>query len=105
MNEDLEQLLQNLKLKTVAAHFDEMLAAAEQNGTPVQTLVTQLLRAEWACPPGEGAAGTHRPRGLPGSLDPGILPVQTAEGRQGTSDPHLCRTGLHPQGREHRVHR
>jgi DNA replication protein DnaC len=47
MNEDLEQLLLNLKLKTIAARFDEMLAAAEQNGTPVQTLLTQLLRAEW----------------------------------------------------------
>ena len=47
MNEDLEQLLLNLKLKTIAARFDEMLAAADQNGTPVQTLVTQLLRAEW----------------------------------------------------------
>ena len=47
MNEDLEQLLQNLKLKTIAARFDEMLAAAEQNGTPVPTLIAQLLRAEW----------------------------------------------------------
>jgi len=35
MNEDLQQLLQNLKLKTIAARFDEMFAAAEQNGTPV----------------------------------------------------------------------
>ena len=47
MNEDLQQLLANLKLKTLAARFDEMLAAAEQNGTPVATLFTQLLRAEW----------------------------------------------------------
>jgi DNA replication protein DnaC len=47
MNEDLEQLLENLKLKTIAARFDEMLAAAEQNGTPVPTLIAQLLRAEW----------------------------------------------------------
>jgi DNA replication protein DnaC len=47
MNEDLEQLLQNLKLKTIAARFDEMFAAADQNGTPVPTLLTQLLRAEW----------------------------------------------------------
>ena len=30
MNDDLEQLLQNLKLKTIAARFDEMFAAAEQ---------------------------------------------------------------------------
>jgi DNA replication protein DnaC len=47
MNEDLQQLLQNLKLKTVAAHFDEMLAAAEANGTPTPKLFSQLLRAEW----------------------------------------------------------
>jgi hypothetical protein len=47
MNEDLEQLLQNLKLKTIAARFDEMFAAAEAAGTPVPTLITQLLRAEW----------------------------------------------------------
>ena len=47
MNEDLQQLLHNLKLKTIAARFDEMLAAAEQNGTPVPKLFAQLLRAEW----------------------------------------------------------
>jgi len=47
MNDDLEQLLRNLRLKTVAARFDEYLAAAEQDGTPVSTLLTQLLRAEW----------------------------------------------------------
>jgi DNA replication protein DnaC len=47
MNEDLKQLLQNLKLKTIAARFDEMLAAAEQNGTPIPTFMAQLLRAEW----------------------------------------------------------
>jgi hypothetical protein len=47
MNEDLQQLLQNLKLKTIAGRFDDMLAAADQNGTPVPTLFTQLLRAEW----------------------------------------------------------
>lgn len=47
MNEDLQQLLSNLKLKTIAARFDEMLAAAEQNGTPTAKLFAQLLRAEW----------------------------------------------------------
>ena len=47
MNEDLQQLLQNLKLRTIAARFDEMLADAEKNGTPVATLVAHLLRAEW----------------------------------------------------------
>jgi hypothetical protein len=47
MNEDLQQLLENLKLKTVATRFDEMWAAAETAGTPVPTFFTQLLRAEW----------------------------------------------------------
>ena len=47
MNEDLQQLLQNLKLRAVAARFDEMLAAAEKDGTPIPMFITQLLRAEW----------------------------------------------------------
>jgi DNA replication protein DnaC len=47
MNEDLQQLLQNLKLHTIAARFDEMLAAAELNGTPIPTFMAQLLRVEW----------------------------------------------------------
>jgi DNA replication protein DnaC len=47
MNEDLHQLLVNLKLKTVAARFDEMYAGAETAGTPIPTFFAQLLRAEW----------------------------------------------------------
>lgn len=47
MNEDLQQLLANLKLKTIAARLDEYLVVAERDGTPVATLLTQLLRAEW----------------------------------------------------------
>jgi len=47
MTEELQQLLANLKLRTVAARFDEMLTAAEAHATPIPTLLTQLLRAEW----------------------------------------------------------
>ena len=47
MNEELEQLLANLKLRTIAARLQEMLAAADASGTPIPTLITQLLRAEW----------------------------------------------------------
>lgn len=47
MNEELQQLLINLKLKTLAARCEEMLAAAEHDATPVGTLLTQLFRAEW----------------------------------------------------------
>ena len=47
MNEDLEQLLANLHLKHLATRLDELLAAAEHDGTPVPTLLAQLFRAEW----------------------------------------------------------
>jgi len=47
MNEELEQLLANLHLRTVAARFDEYLAAADKDGTPFPALLVQLLRAEW----------------------------------------------------------
>lgn len=47
MNEELLQLLANLKLHTVAARLEEYLTAAERDGTPVRTVLTQLLRAEW----------------------------------------------------------
>jgi len=47
MNEDLQQLLINLKLKAIAAHLDEYLSAAERDGTPIATLITQVLRAQW----------------------------------------------------------
>jgi DNA replication protein DnaC len=47
MNEELAQLLINLRLKAIAARLDEYLSAAERDGTPFATLLTQLLRAEW----------------------------------------------------------
>ena len=47
MNDDLEQLLINLHLKTVAARFDDYLAGAEKDATPFPALLVQLLRAEW----------------------------------------------------------
>jgi len=47
MSEDLEQLLANLKLKTLAARLEEMLGDAEKNGTPLATFLAQALRVEW----------------------------------------------------------
>ena len=46
-HEELKQLLANLKLKALAARLEELLAEAETNGTPVGTVITQLLRTEW----------------------------------------------------------
>lgn len=47
MNEDLQQLLLNLKLHVIAARLEEYLTAAERDGTPPATLLTQLMRAQW----------------------------------------------------------
>lgn len=47
MNEELQQLLLNLRMKTTASRCTEYLAAAERDGTPVTTVLTQLLRTEW----------------------------------------------------------
>jgi DNA replication protein DnaC len=46
-SEDLEQLLANLKLPTIAGRLKEFLAAAERDGTPLATVLAQMLRAEW----------------------------------------------------------
>jgi DNA replication protein DnaC len=45
--EELEQLLVNLKLTMIADRLKEFLAAAERDGTPLATVLTQMLRAEW----------------------------------------------------------
>jgi DNA replication protein DnaC len=47
MNEELKQLLANLKLQALAARIEELVKEAEAQGTPVMTLITQLLRVEW----------------------------------------------------------
>jgi hypothetical protein len=96
MNEDLQQLLENLKLKTIAARFEQMLAAAEANGTPVPTLVTQLLRAEWHARQEQALeARIKRARFKEGwTLE--SFPLQGTKGRQGTPDPHASSTGVYP---------
>ena len=47
MTEELEQLLHNLRLHTVAERFDAHLAQAEADGLPVAKLFVALLRDEW----------------------------------------------------------
>ena len=47
INEELQQLLHNLKLRALAERLVEVLAEAELNGTPIAAVITQLLRIEW----------------------------------------------------------
>jgi len=45
MTEELEQLLKNLKLKRMAAIYDEQLRAAEKEQVSYSEFLTRLMRA------------------------------------------------------------
>jgi DNA replication protein DnaC len=47
INEELQQLLHNLKLRALAQCLAQMLADAEASSTPIAAVLTQLLRIEW----------------------------------------------------------
>lgn len=47
VEQQLAQLLANLRLKSFAERMKEMVEAAEKAGTPVMTLLAQLFRVEW----------------------------------------------------------
>jgi len=47
MNEELEQLLKNLKLRRILDIYDEQLRAAEKDDVTYTEFVTRLIRAQW----------------------------------------------------------
>src|SRR5512145_2959723 len=47
MTEELEQLLKNLKLKRIAAIYDEQLRAADKEQVSYSEFVTRLMRAQF----------------------------------------------------------
>jgi DNA replication protein DnaC len=47
MKDELDQLLKNLRLRKIAAIFDEELKRAEKNEVSYQDLFARLLRAQW----------------------------------------------------------
>src|SRR5207245_3650006 len=47
INEELEQLLKNLKLRRILDIYDEQLRAAEKEDTSYTEFVTRLMRAQW----------------------------------------------------------
>jgi len=46
INEELEQLLKNLKLRRILDIYDEQLRAAEKEDTPYTDFVSRLMRAQ-----------------------------------------------------------
>jgi DNA replication protein DnaC len=81
MTQDLEQLLHNLKLRAIAARFDELLAAAETAGTPIPIFFTQLLCAEWEACEKDTLRRRIRRVSFPEEWAR-VLPVQAADGRK-----------------------
>ena len=47
MNDNLEQLLKNLRLNRIGQIFDEEVRSADKQGLPFEKLLAGLLRAEW----------------------------------------------------------
>ena len=47
INEELEQLLKNLKLRRILDIYDEQLRAAEKEDVPYTEFITRLIRAQW----------------------------------------------------------
>src|SRR5438876_8073639 len=47
INEELEQLLKNLKLRRILDIYDEQLRAAEKEDVPYTEFLTRLMRAQW----------------------------------------------------------
>src|SRR5437867_10350250 len=47
MNEELDQLLKNLKLRTILDIYDEQLRSAEKEQVSYSEFVTRLMRAQW----------------------------------------------------------
>jgi len=47
MNEELQQLLKNLKLRRILDIYDEQLHAAEKDDVSYSEFVTRLMRAQW----------------------------------------------------------
>src|SRR2546427_12659029 len=47
INEELEQLLKNPKLRRILDIYDEQLRAAEKEDVPYTEFITRLIRAQW----------------------------------------------------------
>jgi DNA replication protein DnaC len=65
MNDDLEQLLKNLRLRRMAQTLDEELAKANEQGMPFEKLLARLLRAEWQHRQESALAWRIKSAGLP----------------------------------------
>jgi len=59
MNEELEQLLKNLKLRRILDIYDEQLRAAEKEDVSYSEFLTRLMRAQWHARQGTPSRMAH----------------------------------------------
>ena len=97
MNEELEQLLKNLKLRRILEIYDEQLRAAEKrgrflHGVPPRSAARPVARAA-----GKRLGVAHPARQPARTLVAGNLSLRPPARRQPQADPRLRRTGVHRQ--------
>ena len=105
MNEELEQLLKNLKLRRMLSVYDEQLRAAEKAAGQLLGVRRRTAARAVARPPGKRAGVAHPPGESAGTLVAGNVSVRSPAGREPQADPRLCRTRFRRQTRESRADR
>ncbi len=98
MNEELEQLLKNLKLRRILDIYDEQLRAAEKEGRLLYRVCAASAARPMARPPGARSGVAHPKRQSARTLVAGHISLRPPARRQPQADPRLCRTRLRHQG-------
>src|SRR5206468_12412459 len=97
MNEELEQLLKNLKLRRILDIYDEQLRAAEKEDVSYSEFLTRLMRAQWHARQEQALEWRIRNAKLPERWSLDTFPFARQPKRQSQTDPHLRRTRLRDQ--------
>src|SRR5947199_3392068 len=105
MNEEIPQLLKNLRLRKIAEMVEGELVAARKASPSYSELLALAASRGVARSTGEAAPSTRQSGQPAGGLDSGVLPLQAATRRFPPPNPRAGRTGVHPQGRQFGAHR
>src|SRR5215467_6939211 len=82
MNEELQQLLKNLRLRRILDIYDEQLRAADKEDVSYTELVTPPDACAVACPSGTGVGVAYPQRQAPGTLVTRYVSVSAPARRQ-----------------------
>ena len=104
MNDELEQLLKNLQLKTIAEILETSSTHGREEGAHLRGVPGRLLRAEWHHRQENALTWRIKRAGCP-STGPSRPFPSSASPASPAPDPQLRRTRLRRPGREHRLHR